>query len=393
MPKDPVCGMEVSKNTPFTLQHEGKTVYFCSKRCMDKFASEYGSSQEHHAEAHCPACHPKGKSFLTNPIFLVASALALLVFLSYLLPFLAPFRRSLLMYLKMLWWAVALGLLIGGVIDAFIPKEYISFIMSKNRKRTIFYSVFLGFLMSTCSHGILAISMQLYKKGASTPAVVSFLLASPWANFTLTIMLFSFFGIKAFYIIFLTVVVALTTGFIFQMLESKNLVEQNPNTIDLGSDFSIIKDAQKRIGSYRFSLGQMTKDISNIVSGALSLADMVLWWILLGMGIASLSAAYIPHEMFHKFMGPTIGGIFVTLGFAVILEVCSAGTAPLAFEIYRQTRALGNSFVFLMGGVVTDYTEVGIVWTNIGRKTALWMLALTLPQTVILGILLNFLVR
>ena len=317
----------------------------------------------------------------------------ILTLFSYFLDFLRPFRMYLFMYVRMLWWAVALGLLLGGIIDAFIPREYISHIMSKKKKRTIVYSVLLGFLMSTCSHGILAISMQLYKKGASTPAVVSFLLASPWANFTLTIMLFSFFGIKAFYIIFLTIIVALITGFVFQVLDEKSLIEKNPNTVNLDDNFSIINDAKQRFSEYRFSLAQLKKDISNILSGAKSLADMVLWWILIGIGIASLSAAYIPHEVFHKYMGPTLGGIFATLLLAVVLEVCSAGTAPLAFEIYRQTRALGNSFVFLMGGVVTDYTEIGIVWTNIGKKTALWMLAITLPQTVILGILLNLLVR
>ena len=49
--------------------------------------------------------------------------------------------------------------------------------------------------MSACSHGILAISMQLYKKGASIPSVITFLLASPWANFPVTILLFGFFGL------------------------------------------------------------------------------------------------------------------------------------------------------------------------------------------------------
>jgi hypothetical protein len=235
--------------------------------------------------------------------------------------------------------------------------------------------------------------MQLYKKGASTPAVIAFLLASPWANFTLTIMLFSFFAFKALYIIVLTIVIAVITGFIFQKLEKNNLVEKNKNTLDVTPDFSILADAKKRLSEYRFSFLQAKQDISNIFKGAVSLADMVLWWIMIGIGIASISAAYIPQEFFHKYMGPGIAGIFVTLALAIVLEVCSAGTAPLAFEIYRQTRALGNSFVFLMGGVVTDYTEIGIVWSNMGRKTALWMLAVALPQTVIFGLILNFFIR
>jgi len=83
----------------------------------------------------------------------------------------------------------------------------------------------------------------------------------------------------------------------------------------------------------------------------------------------------------------------LTLLIATIIEVCSEGTAPIAFEIYRQTRTLGNSFVFLMAGVATDYTEIGILWTNIGRRTALWMTAITLPQIIFLGIVANIIFR
>ncbi|MEK7330417.1 MAG: permease, partial [Candidatus Eisenbacteria bacterium] len=46
----------------------------------------------------------------------------------------------------------------------------------------------VGFLASTCSHGCLALTIELYRKGASTPAVVSFLLASPWASMSLTLL-------------------------------------------------------------------------------------------------------------------------------------------------------------------------------------------------------------
>ncbi len=46
------------------------------------------------------------------------------------------------------------------------------------------------------------------------------------------------------------------------------------------------------------------------------------------------------------------------------MEVCSEGAAPFfhfGSGIYRQPGALGNSFVFLMAGVVTDYTEIGLL--------------------------------
>jgi uncharacterized membrane protein YraQ (UPF0718 family) len=90
-------------------------------------------------------------------------------------------------------------------------------------------------------------------------------------------------------------------------------------------------------------------------------------------------------------MGPTILGLFVTLGLATVIEVCSEGSAPMAFEIFKQTGAMGNSFVFLMAGVATDYTEIGLLWHNVGRKTAIWLPVITVPQVIILGWIANML--
>jgi uncharacterized membrane protein YraQ (UPF0718 family) len=107
------------------------------------------------------------------------------------------------------------------------------------------------------------------------------------------------------------------------------------------------------------------------------------------MAIASFAGAYIPTHIFHSYMGPTLLGLFVTLALATVIEVCSEGSAPMAFEIFRQTGALGNSFVFLMAGVVTDYTEIGLLWHNVGKKTAIWLPVISVPQVIILGIIAN----
>ena len=338
----------------------------------------------------CEHCLVQAKAkWYKNKTTVVAVILALLSFLSYIVPILEPFRKSLAMYLGRIWWAILLGLVLGGVIEHFIPKEYVSHILAKPKKRTIFYSVILGFFMSACSHGILALSIELHKKGASNPAVIAFLLASPWANFPLTIMLIGFFGLKALYIIFCAILIAIITGFIFQFLQSKGLIESNENAQETTEGFSIGKDLRERIRAYKPSFSQFKQDMRGVLSGSISLSNMVLWWILIGMGLASLASAYIPQNIFQNYMGPTALGLAVTLIVATILEVCSEGTAPLAFEIYRQTAALGNAFVFLMAGVVTDYTEIGLLWHNVGKRVAIWLPIITVPQVVALGILAN----
>jgi len=379
---DPVCGMAADETGSVKASKDGKVYFFCSTHCRDKFVKQEGS-----AEASC--CAAPARSPFTNRLFIISAAALVLVSASFFIPFLVPFRTSFLAYLKAIWWAVLLGLFLGGAIDHYIPREYISRALSQKKPRTIFNAVFLGFLMSACSHGILAISMQLHKKGASNPAVVAFLLASPWANLTVTVMLIAFFGLKGLLIIIAALIVAVNTGLIFMFLERKGLIESNKNTIEVAGDFSIRRDLSIRFKDYKFTSGTLKADVFGVSRGALALSQMVLWWIILGMLLASFAGAYIPVHFFHKFMGPTFLGLGVTLFLATIIEVCSEGSSPLAFEIYRQTGALGNSFVFLMAGVVTDYTEIGLLWANVGRRVALWMPVIAVPQVILLGYLAN----
>ena len=334
-------------------------------------------------------CHQDNKGLFKNKLFLVFAFTFILTLLSYVFPVLVDFRKVLFHYLKSIWWAVALGLFLGGIIDHYVPREYISKILARKSPLTILNAVCLGFLMSACSHGILALSIQLHKKGASNPAVVSFLLASPWANFAITMMLLSLFGLKGLFIIIAAIIIAINTGFIFMFLEKKGLIEKNKNIVPVAKDYSIIQDLRLRLASYKFSKDSIAADLKGVTHGALALSEMVLWWIILGVLIASLAGAYIPVHFFHKFMGPTVLGLIVTLTLATVIEVCSEGSSPLAFEIYRQTGALGNSFVFLMSGVVTDYTEIGLPWSNVGRRVALWMPLVAVPQVMAAGYIAN----
>ena len=380
---DPICGMGVNEENALHLEYNGKCYYFCSSHCLNAFSKK---NQIAVPDAPLPFAWYK------NKVILVSGVLLSLCVLAEVVPLLISFREALVMYIGKMWWAVLLGFLAGGMIEHFIPRQYFSHALSRSERKTIFYSVGLGFFASLCSCGILALSIQIHKKGASTPAVVAFLLASPWANFPLTLMLVGFFGIvKSLYIILSAIVIAITTGLIFQFLEKRNWIESNKNTVLVEENFSLKGDFKKRYQNYRFSPRQLVFDIKGVFRGAVSLADMVLWWILIGAGLASLLAAFVPSAIFHQYLGPTLLGLLTTLVFATVLEVCSEGTAPLAFEIYRQTGALGNSLTLLMAGVVTDYTEIGLLWHNVGKKTAIWLPLITVPQVIAFSLLANFL--
>lgn len=281
----------------------------------------------------------------------------------------------------MIWFPILVGLLVGGAIDHFVPREYIVRFLGQQSKKTILYSVGFGFLASACSHGILAIAMELYKKGASIPAVIAFLLASPWANLPITIILIGFFGWRGFLFIAFALVIAMTSGLVYQTLDRREIVKCEGHKVG----------GCHRIQDKIRSTAEMKAHVTGVMRGAWELSRMVLWWILIGMFLASIARAYIPQDIFMSYMGPTFLGMMVTLVLATVMEICSEGTAPVAFEIFRQSGAFGNSFIFLMAGVVTDYTEIGLIWSNIGKRAALLLPLVTVPQVLVVGYVFNLL--
>ena len=340
---------------------------------------------KHKHDKKCKHCAPVSKPWYRERLYIITIATVIIIAAAYFIPFLRPVLDVFIMYVGLIWWAVLLGLVIGGVIGQYIPDIYISKVLSQKRKRTVIYSVVFGFIMSACSHGILAIAMELYRKGASVPSVIAFLLASPWANLPITILLFGFFGFNAIYLIVFAIVIAIITGLIYQGLEAKGWVEKPLYKGKIAKGFSIRKDARKRLKAYRFK----SADIKGVWWETWNLTKMVLWWIMIGMIASAFIGAFVTPEIFQAYLGPTLFGLLVTLAVATLIEVCSEGSAPIAFEIFRQTGAFGNAWTFLLAGVSTDYTEIGLIASNIGRRAAFWLPVITVPQVLLLGYLFN----
>ena len=175
MRKDPICGM------PGRLERHGEA--FCSESCIQEFERRRSAPGRRRLR-------------LRDPLVWVPVSGVLLLAVGRAWPAAAGVSAVYADYLGMVLLPAIAGLAIGGLIDHFIPKTYVVRLLAGPRKRVILRSVALGFLASTCSHGCLAIAIELYRKGASIPAVIGFLLASPWASMALTLILLSLFGLK-----------------------------------------------------------------------------------------------------------------------------------------------------------------------------------------------------
>lgn len=167
------------------------------------------------------------------------------------------------------------------------------------------------------------------------------------------------------------------------MLAQHKLIETNPV-------FRTAPGGQWR-NLLRENFNEIKGSFAKRYFGALkSLTSMTLPWIGLGLLLSSVIGTFLGH-LIQSFMGKTFWGPLATMAAASVIEVCSEGSSPVALEIYKQTAALGNAFIFLEAGVITDFNEISLVWANAGRRTALAMIFVALPQALVLAYLLNWL--
>lgn len=295
--------------------------------------------------------------------------------------------QSIFELLNTMWWSVALAVIFVGLLDK-IPQNFVMSVLGQGgSNKGLFRATLAGVLLDLCSHGILAVGMELRKKGASLGQVMAFLIASPWNSLSLTLIMIALIGLPwTLAFIGLSMVLGITTGWMFDRLEERGSLPSNPVQYIPDPNFHFLSEAKTGLHRTKFNRAFFLSTLK----GGLRGSQMVIRWLLFGVLLASAIRAFVSLDDFQNFFGPTILGLIATLVAATIIEVCSEGSTPIAADLLTRANAPGNSFAFMMGGVATDYTEVMVIKDTMQSwKTALFLPLLTLPQVVVVAIILN----
>ncbi len=347
------------------------------------------------SEPETASCHaPKGRAridilfwgSLTGVGFLFALAvLSPAWVIAY--PWLNTMTHTVHQMIYAMWWGVVMGVLFVGVLTK-IPRDFIMAILGQGGSITgLLRATGAGVMLDLCSHGILMVAAKLYERGASAGQIMAFLLASPWNSFSLTLILIGLIGLHwtALFTV-LSMVIALSTGWIFDRLVAYNILPANRYEIAHDPDFRFWSEAKAGLKQASFNIA-FFRDI--LISGIKD-SKMVVRWLLFGILLAAILRALFAPEQFEQFFGPSLLGLLVTVFVATILEVCSEGATPIAADILTRAKAPGNGFAFLMAGVATDYTEIMVLKdTTKSWRLALFLPLITVPQVLLVGWLIN----
>ena len=286
-----------------------------------------------------------------------------------------------------MWWGLLLGIFFVGLL-AKVPREIVMGALGRAGSwQGLLRATASGLFFDLCSHGILLVGMQLYRRGASLGQTAAFLIASPWNSFSLTLILVGLIGLPwTLAFIALSGIVAISGGWLLERCVERGTLPGNPFAVEQEQNFRLWPELVKRWRGVRLD-ARFWKEI--VVDG-LKESRMILRWIFFGVLLAGLIRVLLDPAVFQQYFGPTLLGLALTLVATTIIEVCSEGSSPIAADLMNRARAPGNAFAFLMAGVATDYTEImSLKETTKSWKAALFLPLVTVPQTIIVAWVLN----
>jgi len=301
--------------------------------------------------------------------------------------YMAEYADATYTLMNKMWWGLVLGILFVGLLGR-VPREMVMAVIGKPGTLSgILRATLAGVLLDLCSHGILLVGMKLYERGAGLGQVMAFLIASPWNSLSLTVILAALVGWPwTLLFIAASMGIALVSGVIFNMLVRRGTLPANPHYVEMPEDYKLLHDIKRRLSSVEWNAGLAVSMAKEAVIGS----RMILRWIFFGVVLAALIRTFVPPDHFGTLFGPSLAGLGLTLAVATVLEICSEGSTPIAADILTRAAAPGNAFAFLMAGVATDYTEVmALKETTRSWKIALFLPLVTLPQVIILAVVMN----
>ena len=164
------------------------------------------------------------KFFWLTLFIILATYLVFLFFSIYefeLNNYLEIFSKSVFSLMNKMAWGLLLGIIFAGILSK-LPRTFLTGVLGRGGTFSgIFRATAAGVMLDLCSHGVLLVGMQLYKKGASLGQTMAFLIASPWNSLSLTFVLWALIGFKwTLVFILVSMLIGILSGLLFDKLQT-----------------------------------------------------------------------------------------------------------------------------------------------------------------------------
>ena len=302
---------------------------------------------------------------------------------------------------------ILLGFTLAGILHEFVPMELVARRLGKPGFRSVIWATVLGAPLPLCSCGVLPTAAALRRKGASKPAVASFIVSVPETGVDSIAVSYGLMGpIMAIYRPIVAVVTALSAGIACLFItrgESDDVdvdalqeIEEHDHDHDHGHVHSHSHDHAGSPGNIAVAHGEgksaWRERLARMAGyGYRTVLDEVAFWIVIGLVITGVLLALLPEDFFSSTLGLD-SGILPMLLMAVIgvpLYTCASMSTPIAAGLIATGLSPGAALVFLLAGPATSIASLSIVGKLLGRRSMAAYLVSILVVAIGAGLLLD----
>ncbi len=307
---------------------------------------------------------------------------------------------------------LAVGFLLSGLIHEFVPSKWVERRLGGGGVKPILYSTIIGTILPICCFGSLPVAVSLHQKGARLGPVLAFLVATPATSISALLVTYGLLGLKfTVFIFFAVIAMGLVMGLVGNLIRATPRASTSgaQQAIDpvCGMSVEVGKAPRTEYGgeTYHFCcphcqqafehspeeyVGGGSRQVAHRVKHVFRYAfvDMVKEIgpeLLLGLALAALVAAVAPvGEFVGAHFGGGLGYLF-SLGFGLIMYICSTASVPLVHAFVSQGMNIGAGMVLLLVGPITSWGTILVLRKQFGGRILAAYLAVVCVMSLALG--------
>jgi uncharacterized membrane protein YraQ (UPF0718 family) len=250
------------------------------------------------------------------------------------------------------WWALVLGFLLSGVVQAWVPRAQMSRALGGRGPRSLALATGLGAASSSCSYAAVAIAKSAFQKGASLAAAMAFQFASTNLVFEIGIVIWIFIGWQFTAAEFAGGLILIVLVWVAIALLVSREEEEEAREHALAADTGHVHPAAG--GSPWRSLAAWQEVARNFMHDW-----KMLWKEILGGFLIAGFIALLPLRVFNDLFLTHTGGagqllenVAVGPVVAVLSFVCSVGNVPLAAVLWAGGISFGGVIAFIYADLI-----------------------------------------
>ena len=277
-----------------------------------------------------------------------------------------------------------LGLLLAGLIKAFMPESLIQKWIGGQGIGSISRAALVGVPLPICSCGAIPTALALHRGGAGRGPTTAFLIGTPGVgvdSILLTSVLLGplMAGVRVLGAIF----TAINTGLLVATTEQPKpapLTAFTPAQTTCCGGCGTPKEEQHPSTTTRLKQG--------LHYAFVDLLDDISRWVVIGLLLAGLLITLLPPDALSGLSG-NFWSLLLMAVIGIPLYICATAATPIAAGLLLTGMSPGMALVFLLAGPVTSLATLGVFRREFGNRALALYLTGILSSSVFIGWLVD----